>query len=194
MLKPLAPPMKTQQGVTLIESLVSILILAIGLLGLAGLQGKLTLAEAESYQRAQALLLLSDMAERISANRPNAGDYQVSSLGTGTADADCTAIAARADRDLCEWNLLLKGAAEKKSGSKVGAMIDARGCITRTQAPDPTPAVCIPGIYKITVVWQGIHQTVAPAASVTCGEGLYGDETTRRAISTQVQIGLPNCS
>ncbi|MDP3678960.1 MAG: prepilin-type N-terminal cleavage/methylation domain-containing protein, partial [Methylotenera sp.] len=54
-----------QRGALLLEVLVTIVILAIGLLGLAGLQAKLQSSEMESYQRAQALILLNDMASRI---------------------------------------------------------------------------------------------------------------------------------
>ncbi|HEY0563491.1 MAG TPA: prepilin-type N-terminal cleavage/methylation domain-containing protein, partial [Methylophilus sp.] len=50
-----------QQGSTLLEVLITIVILAIGLLGLAGLQSRLHVSEMESYQRAQALVLLNDM-------------------------------------------------------------------------------------------------------------------------------------
>ena len=51
-----------QAGTSLVEVLVTIVITAIGLLGLAGMQSRLQTSEMESYQRAQALLLLEDMA------------------------------------------------------------------------------------------------------------------------------------
>lgn len=53
-----------QAGVTLIEVLVTIIILAFGLLGLAGLQAKVQLTEVESYQRAQAIDTMSSMSEK----------------------------------------------------------------------------------------------------------------------------------
>src|SRR5262249_18984225 len=59
------PPVCPQRGTSLIEVLVTLLILAFGLLGVAGLQSKMGLAEMESYARSQALLVLSDMAERL---------------------------------------------------------------------------------------------------------------------------------
>lgn len=183
-----------QCGSTLLEVLVTIVILAFGLLGLAGLQGKIQLAEMESYQRAQALLLLSDMSERISANRAQAASY-VSATPFGTGDsqpASCAAVAAGFAYDLCEWSNLLKGASEKTGSSNVGAMIGARGCISLAQAPDPTATVCTPGVYMITVTWQGLHKTIAPAAPCALGE--YGDDTYRRAVSSRVSVGLPSCS
>lgn len=183
---------RREYGTTLLEVLVTIVILAFGLLGLAGLQSKILQAEFESYQRAQAILLLADMNERINTNRGQAASYaSASAIGTGDSQpATCTGAAGPA-RDLCEWSNALKGASEKKSSANVGAVVDARGCITQVQAPDPTQTVCQPGIYLITVAWQGMNPTAAPA--VACGRNLYGTDTYRRAISSQITVGLPSC-
>ena len=85
-------------GFSLIEVLVTILILMVGLLGLAGLQSRALTAQMEAYQRSQALILLKDMADRINANRNVASCYAVStpsdtSLGTGTAVASIATVA-----------------------------------------------------------------------------------------------------
>ena len=45
------------------------------LLGLAGLQARLQILQSEAYQRAQALMLLKDMAGRIANNRNDADEY-----------------------------------------------------------------------------------------------------------------------
>jgi type IV pilus assembly protein PilV len=178
----------------LLEVLVSIVILAIGLLGLAGLHGKIQVGEHESYQRAQAILLLSDMAERISANRSQAANYvSTGTVGTGDSQpASCSGFAIGPSRDLCDWSNELKGASEQKLSANLGAMIGARGCITQLQAADPASGVCTPAIYQISVAWQGLHQTIAPG--LNCGSGLYGsDEKLRRVISTQITTGLTEC-
>ena len=184
---------RRQRGVTMLEVLVTIVILVFGLLGLAGLQAKVQSAELGSYQRVQAVLLLSDMSERINANRSQAANYVfVGTIGTGdTQPADCTGIAIGMDRDICEWSNALKGAGERKSSSNIGAMLGARGCITLVQAPDPSPAVCAPGIYLVSVAWQGFNPTAAPANA--CGRDSYGTDTYRRVISTQVTVGLTGC-
>lgn len=177
-----------QAGVTLLEVLVTIVILAFGLLGLAGLQAKIQLLEVESYQRAQAIALLSDMSERISANRGQAASYIVDDVGAQACAApDGTVVG----NDLSQWCNALMGTAEKLSGENVGAAISARGCVAQIQAMDPAAGVCTPGIYQVTVAWQGLHKTVAPA--VSCGAGAYGDDSYRRAISTRVMVGLPGC-
>jgi type IV pilus assembly protein PilV len=186
-----------QRGTSLLEVLITIVILAFGLLGLAGLQGKIQQAEVESFQRAQATLLLADMHERISVNRDNAANYvsanPIGTLELVTQPADCSGITLQASRDICEWSNALKGASEKMGTNNTGAMEGGRGCIGQVQAPDPSPGVCTPGIYQITVVWQGMNPTAAPGPGLTCGQGLYTQDTTRRAISSQVTVGLPNC-
>ena len=171
-----------QRGVTLIEVLVSIVIVVIGLLGLAGLQARIQLAEMEAFQRAQAIVLLADMTDRLNANRRNAMSYVTATpMGTGQSVQDCSAMTG-ATRDLCEWSNALLGAAEASSGgSKVGAMIGARGCIANTVATKPRQ-------FLVSVVWQGLNATTTPAATA-CGSGSYGNETQRRAAVTTVTIG-----
>lgn len=212
---------RKERGVTLIEVLVTVVILAFGLLGLAGLQSKLQVGTIESYQRAQAIVLAQDMADRMKADIivpcravtglncditsatinaaytaavNKASSYTASNpVGTGDSQpADCSSAATTADRNLCEWSNALKGTAETSNSENVGAMTGARGCITELQAIDGRAGVCQPGVYQVTVAWQGIHPTKAP--SVSCGQNLYGDETYRRAISIQIAIPLAQCS
>ncbi len=194
------PPRWTREiGTTLLEVLVTIVILASGLLGLAALQVTLLMAEAESYQRAQAILLVNDMVERITTNRRVAANY-VSAAVYGVSDTIPSAACAtlpetQVSRDLCDWSGALQGAAETRTvgvtTTQVGGLGGGRGCIETVQVEDATAGVCVPAIYRVTVAWQGSNRTTEPAA--TCGSGLYGDTGFRRAISTQVSIGLPSC-
>ncbi|WP_232324480.1 type IV pilus modification PilV family protein, partial [Variovorax sp. WDL1] len=73
----------SQRGATLLEALVTLVIIAFGLLGLVGLQSRLQVSEMEAYQRSQALILLNDMANRIAINRRAAGSY-VTATPVGT--------------------------------------------------------------------------------------------------------------
>lgn len=183
-----APYPSRDAGFSLVEVLVTIVILLIGLLGLAGLQGRALNAQMESYQRSQALILLKDMADRISANRDNAASYVTTSLtppylGTGnTAVADCTSVAMGQARDFCEWNKALLGAAETLGGGNVGAMIGARGCIYQLSVGGSS----VPAEYRVAVVWQGLNSTAAP--SVNCGQNLYSSESKRRAVVLPISI------
>lgn len=178
----LTSSVRLQQGVLLIEVLVAILICAFGLLGFAGMQARSTSAAFESYQRSQALVLIDDMVNRINANRANAGSYvSANLLGAGSL-ASCASLSGAA-LDLCEWGNLIRGSAETRSGTlNVGAMISARACIKRvTNTTDS---------YQISIAWQGINSTGAPAD--TCGQGdtAFPTDTLRRVVSSTVCVGL----
>ena len=170
------------RGVTMIEVLVTIGILTFGLLGVVALQARMQVAQSESYQRSQAILLMQDIVDRVNANRSNALNYVTATpLGTGNAIQDCTGLAGAA-LDLCEWNNALLGATESTAGGQsAGAMIGARGCITNVVATMPRE-------FLVAVTWQGLVPTVAPA-STTCGQGLYGNDQMRRALVARVMIG-----
>lgn len=184
-------------GYTMIEVLIALVILAIGIIGMAALIGKMHQVEAEAYQRAQALLLMQEMTGRVSIAGVNAVNYVTGTddpLGTDGGGLSSCAGLTHAALDLCKWSNALKGAAETGSGAgAVGAMIDARGCVEQVQAIDATPGVCTPGIFRVSVAWQGLTPTAAPSG-LACGAGSYGgDEKMRRAVSTNIMIGLPEC-
>jgi type IV pilus assembly protein PilV len=172
------PPVR-QRGVTLIEVLVTILILAFGILGLIGMNVKVQATQTDSYQRAQAVLLVQDMANRISVNRAAAASYITSTpLGTGDSQpASCTGKTGVA-LDQCEWSNELKGSAEQVGTSNVGAMIGAVGCVSRISTG--------PAVYQVTVAWQGTTDLGTP--SFTCGSGTFPRETLRRAIGAIVTV------
>ncbi len=174
----------------MIEVLITLVILLFGLLGLAGLTIQSQQAELESYQRAQALVLLQDMMGRINSNRSVAACYAISDVSTGTPHfgtgsgtlATCASgtIGAytRANADLAAWDSLLKGANETAAGASVGAMIGARGCVSVIGA----------GVYLVSVAWQGMSDTFAPNSGLNCARNLYGSETKRRVVSATFRI------
>ena len=166
-----------QTGTGMVEVMVTLVILLVGLLGLAGLQTHGLRSEMESYQRVQALILLQDMVGRINANRSNAAAYVANDIGT-SAEAVCTALAGQ-PRDTCEWNKALRGAAEKSGTASIGAMIGGRGCITVVDAVNQ--------IYQVSVVWQGLGKTVSHTTNL-CGKNLYGDDAIRRVVSLTIRI------
>jgi type IV pilus assembly protein PilV len=177
-----------QEGATLIEILVSLVILMIGLLGLVGVMISSQRAQVESYQRVQALILVQDMTARLNSNRTVAGCYVLATfIGKGNTTVPATGACAtgtaaqkdRVTRDLTEWRDLLLGSSELVGTDQVGAILGARGCITK-DAGD---------LYQVSIAWQGGGATAAPPATVTCGQGQYGaDDAARRAVSVTVQL------
>lgn len=181
-----------QSGVSLIEILVTLVIVTLGLLGLVGMQSKLQTSEMEAYQRSQALLLLNDMASRLSSNRSNASAYATGApvsapLGAG---ATCpTAVTTLVQRDLREWCQSLQGAGEiVGTNTNVGTLLGGRGCVEASSNE-----------YRITVAWQGLTPLSDASSTDLCGGGTSYDGATgsnctgnrcRRAVMTLVRIGV----
>ena len=101
-----------QRGISLIESLVAIVVMALGILGILGVQMR-TLADTQTgVRRAHAIRLIEDLSERIKS-QPNAlgnlGSYARTWDATGALDTatDCKANACTpakmATYDLNRW-------------------------------------------------------------------------------------------
>ena len=93
-----------QRGITLIESLVAIVIAALGILGILGVQMRTLTDTQTTVRRAQAIRLIEDLSERIKAH-PNAlltlGNYQSAWTDPSTAvpapAVDCATTACTSD-------------------------------------------------------------------------------------------------
>jgi type IV pilus assembly protein PilV len=178
-----------ERGTSMIEVLVTIVIIVIGLLGLVGLQARLQVSEMESYQRAQALILVKDMSNRIATNRNHVGGYETTEIGANTSNcAALTATNPRVQADLREWCSALQGAGEVRDGERVGAMVGGRGCVE-----------VLGRVVRVTVAWQGLAPVPSPVSDTasTCGNGAYDDASPgaactgnlcRRAVTTTVLI------
>lgn len=137
-----------QDGFTLIEILVAVVILSIGLLGIASLQVQGLKNNQSAYLRSQATLLAYDMADRMRINATAAinGDYDGfdSSISTPT-DPGCISTnlgcsdAALADTDLFEWARRLNGTEES-----IILLPDAQGRIIRGAG----------NLFTIEILWN----------------------------------------
>ncbi|MEE8428746.1 MAG: type IV pilus modification protein PilV [Gammaproteobacteria bacterium] len=85
-------------GFTMVELLVAVLVLSVGLLGLAGLQAAGLRNNQSAYLRSQATILAYDVTDRMRANRAvaDAGAYNIA-LGAGSSGGSVAAD------DLMEW-------------------------------------------------------------------------------------------
>ncbi len=102
------PSRRLQRGISLIESLVAIVVTALGIMGILGVQMRTLSDTSTTLRRAQAIRLIEDLGERMRAN-PNAlvnlGNY-VSDFATNPTVGSCasgcdhTVLAAY---DLAVW-------------------------------------------------------------------------------------------
>jgi len=201
-------PHRRQRGFTLIEVMVTVLLLAIGLLGLLGMQTRASATEFESYQRGQAIALARDMQARLLSARGIVSGYldpAVSSLdgsifvGNGTdaatfadADGNCRApvagdLASFAAAQVCAWGRELQGASMRDGTGAIGAMAGARGCLIRIEPPQQN---ALADIY-VVIVWQGIEPRTDPAAdapAARCASNVDFGPGQRRGISMRVLV------
>lgn len=156
-----------QSGFTLVETMVTVFVVAIGLLTAAVLQAASKKATYEATQRTVATTLAQDIIERMRANYVNASSnlaaYATASSGLSAAnpptapscgDASsppCTAQ-QQAQFDLYNWWQALDGASETitsgGSTSNVGGLSDVTGCITVPATPGNQ--------VQVTIAWRGL--------------------------------------
>jgi type IV pilus assembly protein PilV len=102
----LAMTQKTMQGFTLVETLVSLVVLSVGMIGIAALYAQGLSAGRTAQYRSQAVNLAADMADRIRLNR-NAQAAYAGAAANNNCDpaggATCTS-AQMAAYDLFVWN------------------------------------------------------------------------------------------
>jgi type IV pilus assembly protein PilV len=106
---------------TLIEILVSLLILAVGMLGMAGLQTASLRNTQSAYQRTQATILSTDIVERVRANLQGVEDGSYDNAA-GAVTASCNSVsgctpAQMAANDVAEWKLALAAALPEGEGT-----------------------------------------------------------------------------
>ncbi len=85
-----------QRGISLLESLIALLVLSIGLLGVLGLQTQSLVHNRAAYFETQATNMAQDMLDRIRANREKAADYALTLGG----EVDGSGLPAT---DQAEW-------------------------------------------------------------------------------------------
>ena len=180
-------PSDQQAGFTLIEVLVTLIIIAIGLLGLGALQLNTMNNSFDTYQRALVGSIVDDMAARIRMNSQaaRAGDYFA-----GRPDAkDCEQLVG-AQRDLCEWHMQIDGDSTKLSSAdpleagaqrSIGSPLGARGCIVPLSSSGSGELW-----VRVSVAWIGV--TPQPHTSLACGANDMGDEAYRRVVFRDVAV------
>lgn len=131
-------------GFSLVEVLVALVVLGVGLLGLAGLQSSSLKAGNDAYLRTQANMLAYNMIDRMRSNKPALvdDDYEMAETDAPTTFDSCPAVpstftsaAALAKLDKDQWLCAL--------GKQLP---DAKGAITTTASGDHTQ-------ITVTVSW-----------------------------------------
>lgn len=138
-----------ERGFSIVEAMVALIVMSVGMLGIAGLYVSSLKAGRTAILRTQAVNFASDIADRIRANRTARTAYDTATVapcsvpGGGATPAE-TAARNLAATDTCQWTqnivrLLPQGAGT--IGFNAGA-----------------PAG-MPNIYVVTVTWREPGET-----------------------------------
>ena len=130
-------PKENQSGFSLIEAMVSLVVVSVGMIGIAALYGQGLGAGRTALYRTQAVNLAADMADRIRVNRQGGAAYGGAGANNNCdpgGGVNCTP-AQMAAHDIWVWT------------NQVTAQLpNGGGAVTYTATSPPT--------YTITVTWQ----------------------------------------
>jgi len=157
---------RRRAGFSLLELLVTLVVLSIGLLGLGLMQTTGLGLTKSAYSRTQAMMLASDIADRIRANENSAASYVGTAAGgnPGCIGGNvCTTGTEVAASDLADWanrvGLELPGG--------VGRIYD----VTSTTAPCPgySATSVLAGFMRVHITWNEVNDA-SVAKNRTGGE------------------------
>jgi len=176
---------RRQAGVSLIEVLVTLVLISVALLGSASLQVLSKRSNHESMQRTTAAQLAGDYLERARSNKAALDDYTVGEdIGGATLGVpalDCTEDGANCSQsqmatyDVWQWEQHLDGNNELENGDATGGLLQPTACI---QGP-----VGGAGVVEVAIAWRGLREHINPEID-DCGEGSgkYGAEDEFRHV------------
>ena len=135
-------PKSRCRGMTLVEILVALVVLSIGLLGLASMQTASVKFSTSAYQRTQATAIAYDLVDRMRGNRLAAlnGDYLVPFESPVPACAAFDGTGTLRDQDIAAWRNAMACRLPQSTGS-----------VTRLNDE-----------FTITIIWDDSQGVEAP--------------------------------
>ena len=165
--------LQRQRGVSLLEVMISLVIVGIGVLGLIGMQARAMSNQRDSFDRKAAAELMAQISERMRANHLGfmANNYAstllpADAVGTATAcvlASPCTA-AQQASSDLVSWHTQIRNRLPS-SGAVIGTS-GAAGSVIGSGANS----------MRITMIWREASPTGgtdAACAAVGVNDGSF---------------------
>jgi type IV pilus assembly protein PilV len=123
---------RAQAGMTLIEVLVTMVLISVGLLGIAALQLTTLQSNQESFVRSQATTLAADMLDRMRSNQVGFvdGNYDMADDATGFDQAGAAGTVA-AD-DIAAWQAAINRLLPGSDGDAAGRIVRDDRIVTIT--------------------------------------------------------------
>jgi type IV pilus assembly protein PilV len=148
-------------GFSIVEALVALVILSVGMLGIAGLYLESLRSNRTAGSRTVAVQLVNDMADRIRANRAGLDQYILVDGTAPTGGANCLTTlctpAQLALYDKVQWYTAVQAQLPKGPDGT----IPPRTAITYTAAAGTTPAR-----YVVTTWWRETGDAAYLSSSV----------------------------
>ena len=191
-----------KSGFSLIEIMISGFILALGLLGLAGMQSTAVKSSIEIEQRTLANSLVADITERMQLNRlwlSEAGNnYAIESLANEDISKpncvnavgvfnNCTGADIQ-QNDLYEWKKKFSGAETISGSNEKNGLIEADACIAVSPLAGSSGE-----LVEVVVSWfstvkskDAAHASAVGDIKATCGSGDYNRNRRQLSIETYI--------
>lgn len=142
-----SPSISRNSGFTLIEVVISVLILLVGLLGVVGMQVLSFQTNQGAYFRSQAIYVASEIMDAMRANPTALASYNGTYPDDGVpADQGCDGSAGctpdqAADQDIREWSTHFTDVFGVGAAAFRPSLPNGRATITTTTAPEITVQV-----------------------------------------------------
>jgi type IV pilus assembly protein PilV len=134
-------------GVSIVEALVALVIISVGMLGIAGLYLASLQAGRSANLRMQAVNLATDMADHVRSNKRAMALYKASATDKGTQH-DCATVTCTptliAENDIYNW----------KQAISASLPANANGQLTYTDVADLKPERKEPDRCEVLVTWR----------------------------------------
>ncbi|MCL1056979.1 type IV pilus modification protein PilV [Shewanella gelidimarina] len=174
--------MKNQQkGLSLIEVMVSLVILVVGLIGIFNLHIIAKRGSFESFQQTQAAYLANDIVNRMKLNKAQLPGYAGTYEGKLTLPSAVCDVAVNVNIvcsngeslawDLYQWEQNINGASEQLRNKNVGGLDSPTACISVTG-----------NAVMVVMTWRGISETSDGAAKQNSFVKGCGSSDKRRRI------------
>ena len=152
---------RRQAGVSIVEALVALVILSVGMLGIAGLYLESIRANRTALSRTTAVQLVNDMGDRIRANRGGIDQYTLVSGTPPTGGVDCATTNCTAAQlalfDKVRWyQAVVAGLPNGADGTT----------LPLTSIVYTAPTATVPARYVITAQWLEPGNTDRASASI----------------------------
>ena len=140
-------------GMSLVECLVALVVLSVGLMGMARLMIQGLSRGHQALVRTQAVNLVSDMSERIRANPGAEGAYECARYAGAPSERNCVSTGASSGSDCTPEELAEDDLARWQSAARMVLPLDGELCAANVSYTS-SQQTAEPSRYRVSVSWN----------------------------------------